>query len=156
MRDLVDKTISVVRNVVIHLRPAALNFGIVSALEWLVEDFGRRGSIACHLWINGGEPVVEDAHATAVFRIVQASLTNVARHAGASRVDVTLTSGDTALDVHVSDNGRGFDQEEARKGYPYGLLGMSERARLIGGSLQIDSAPDTGTVVAIHIPLGGR
>ena len=155
MRELVEKTIWMVRNVASHLRPAALNFGIVSALEWLVEDFGRRKGLSCQLWINGREPVLEDTHATAVFRIVQASLTNVARHAGASRVDVTLTSTETTLDLYVSDDGRGFDPAAARKGYSYGLLGMSERARLIGGSLRIDSSPETGTVVSIHVPLGG-
>jgi signal transduction histidine kinase len=154
MRELVEKTIWMVRNVASHLRPAALNFGIVSALEWLVEDFGRRSDIACQFRINGREPVLQDAHATAVFRIVQASLTNVARHSGASRADVTLTSSDSALDLHISDDGYGFDLATARKGYSYGLLGMSERARLIGGSLQIDSAPDTGTVVSIHVPNG--
>lgn len=153
MRELVEKTIWMVRNVASHLRPAALNFGIVSALEWLVEDFGRRKGVACQLWINGGEPVLDDAHATAVFRIVQASLTNVARHAGASRVDVTLTSSNAVLDLHVSDDGCGFDPAAASMGYSYGLLGMSERARLIGGSLRIDSSPETGTVVSIHVPL---
>jgi signal transduction histidine kinase len=155
MRELVEKTIWMVRNVASHLRPAALNFGIVSALEWLVEDFGRRKGLSCQLWINGREPALDDAHATAVFRIVQASLTNVARHAGASRVDVTLTNTETTLDLYVSDDGCGFDPATARKGYSYGLLGMSERARLIGGSLRIDSSPETGTVVSIHVPLGG-
>ncbi|MFT4433489.1 response regulator [Caballeronia sp. 15715] len=155
MRELVEKMIWMVRNVASHLRPAALDFGIVSALEWLVEDFGRRKGLSCQLWINGREPVLDDAHATAVFRIVQASLTNVARHAGASRVDVTLTNTETTLDLYVSDDGCGFDPAAARKGYSYGLLGMSERARLIGGSLRIDSSPETGTVVSIHVPLGG-
>jgi len=153
MRELVEKTIWMVRNVSNHLRPAALNFGIVSALEWLVEDFGRRNGIPCQLRINGREPVLSDAHATAVFRIAQASLTNVARHAGASRVDVTLTGSATALDLHVSDDGCGFNQEAIHKGYSYGMLGMSERARLIGGSLLIDSTPGMGTTVSVHIPL---
>jgi len=153
MRELVEKTIWMVRNVASHLRPAALNFGIVSALEWLVEDFSRRNGIPCQFRINGSEPVLPDAHATAVFRIVQASLTNVVRHAGATRADVTLTSSATALDLHVSDDGCGFDEEAARTGYSYGMLGMSERARLIGGSLLIDSAPGAGTSVSIHIPL---
>jgi PAS domain S-box-containing protein len=155
MRELVEKTIWMVRNVASHLRPAALNFGIVSALEWLVEDFSRRNGIPCQFRINGSEPVLPDTHATAVFRIVQASLTNVARHARATRADVTLTKSATALDLHVSDDGCGFDQEAARKGFSYGVLGMSERARLIGGSLLIDSAPGTGTSVSIHIPLEG-
>jgi PAS domain S-box-containing protein len=153
MRELVERTIWMVRNVASHLRPAALNYGIVSALEWLVDDFGRRSGLACQFRLNGSEPVLSDAHATAMFRIVQASLTNVARHACATRADVTLTNTSTALDLHVSDDGCGFDQDAVRRDYSYGLLGMSERARLIGGSLLIDSAPGTGTAVSIHIPL---
>ncbi|MFL9859498.1 histidine kinase [Paraburkholderia madseniana] len=153
MRELVEKTIWMVRNVANHLRPAALNFGIVSALEWLVEDFGRRNSIPCQLRINGGEPVLPDAYATAVFRIAQASLTNVVRHAGASRADVTLTSTAVALDLRVSDDGCGFDPATAYRGNSYGLLGMQERVRLIGGTMTIDSAPGTGTAISIHIPL---
>jgi signal transduction histidine kinase len=152
MRELVEKTIWMVRNVANHLRPAALNFGIVASLEWLVEDFGRRSGIPCQLRFNGGEPCLPDAHATAVFRIVQASLTNTARHARATRADVTLTSTATALDLYVSDDGCGFDQATARKVSSYGLLGMSERARAIGGSLLIDSTPGAGTVVSIHVP----
>jgi PAS domain S-box-containing protein len=157
IRELVEKTIWMVRNVASHLRPAALNFGIVSALEWLAEDFSRRNGMPCQLVVRGGEPSLADAHATAVFRIVQESLTNVSRHAGASRVAVTLVSSDVALDLRVSDDGQGFDLESAQYGYSYGLLGMSERARLIGGTLQIDSAPGAGTMVSINLPLdGGR
>jgi signal transduction histidine kinase len=133
----------------------ALNFGVVSALEWLVEDFVRRNGIPCQLHINGGEPVLPEACATAVFRIVQASLTNVGRHANAARVDVTLTSTAATLDLHVSDDGCGFDPAVASRGYSYGLLGMQERARLIGGVMTIDSAPGMGTAISIHIPLTG-
>ncbi|RZF26527.1 response regulator [Paraburkholderia sp. UYCP14C] len=156
MRQLVEGTISMVRNVASHLRPAALNFGIVSALEWLVDEFNRRHAIACELRIEGGEPALSDAHATALFRIAQASLTNVARHADATRVEVTLISTPAKLLLQVCDDGRGFDQQVVRRDYSYGLLGMNERARLIGGSLSIDSSPGQGTVVSIHIPLDGR
>jgi signal transduction histidine kinase len=155
MRELVEKTIWMVRNVANHLRPVALNFGVVSALEWLVEDFMRRHGIPCQLHINGGEPVLPEACATAVFRIVQASLTNVGRHAHATRADVTLTSTAAALELHVSDDGCGFDPNMARTGYSYGLLGMQERARLIGGAMTIDSAQSMGTAISIHIPLTG-
>ncbi|HEX7907537.1 MAG TPA: response regulator [Paraburkholderia sp.] len=155
MRGLVEGTIWMVRNVASHLRPAALNFGIVSALEWLVEDFIRRNGIAAELRIAGGEPTLSDTYATAVFRIVQASLTNVARHAHATRVDVMLVSTAAKLELQVRDDGCGFDQQAASRAYSYGLLGMNERARLIGGSLSIDSAPGAGTTVSIHIPLVG-
>ncbi|MBC8732543.1 response regulator [Paraburkholderia sp. UCT2] len=155
MRQLVEGTISMVRNVASHLRPAALNFGIVSALEWLVDEFNRRNAIACELRIEGGEPTLSDAHATALFRIAQASLTNVARHAAATRVEVTLVSTAAQLLLHVRDDGCGFDQQVVSRNYSYGLLGMNERARLIGGSLSIDSSPGAGTMVSIHIPLDG-
>ncbi|MGF6638597.1 PAS domain S-box-containing protein [Paraburkholderia sp. MM5496-R1] len=155
MRQLVEGTISMVRNVASHLRPAALNFGIVSALEWLVDEFNRRNAIACELRIEGGEPALSDAHATALFRIAQASLTNVARHAAATRVEVTLVSTASQLLLQVRDDGCGFDQQVVSRNYSYGLLGMNERARLIGGSLSIDSSPGAGTMVSIHIPLDG-
>ncbi|MEM5388865.1 response regulator [Paraburkholderia phymatum] len=155
MRELVEGTIWMVRNVASHLRPAALNFGIVSALEWLVDEFNRRNPIPCELRIVGGEPALSDAHATAVFRIVQASLTNVTRHADATRVVVTLILTPEKLELHVRDDGRGFDQQLVKRDYSYGLLGMNERARLIGGSLSIGSAPGAGTTVSIHIPLDG-
>ncbi|MEX3969915.1 response regulator [Paraburkholderia caribensis] len=155
MRELVEGTIWMVRNVASHLRPAALNFGIVSALEWLVDDFNRRNGIPCDLRVEGGEPATSDAQATAAFRIVQASLTNVARHAQATRVEVSLVSRAHALELRVGDNGCGFDGQTTHRDYSYGLLGMSERARLIGASLSIDSAPGAGTRVSIHIPLDG-
>jgi PAS domain S-box-containing protein len=152
MRDLVEKTILMVRNVANHLRPAALNFGLASALEWLAEDFGKRTGIPCQFLMTASEPVLSDAHATAVFRVVQESLTNVARHARATRVHVSVTRSVLGFELHVSDNGCGFDPAAAGKRDSYGLLGMSERARLIGASLQIDSVPGAGTVISISIP----
>jgi signal transduction histidine kinase len=152
MRELVELTIFMVRNVANHLRPAALNFGLLSALEWLAEDFMKRTGISCELLAIGCEPVVCDSRATAVFRVVQESLTNVARHAGAAHVHVTVVSGDDALQIHVSDDGCGFDPAAAGKRDSYGLLGISERARLIGATLHIDSAPGCGTVISIGIP----
>jgi signal transduction histidine kinase len=152
MRELVELTILMVRNVANHLRPAALNFGLISALEWLAEDFIKRTGISCQLLANGCEPIVNDSHATAVFRVVQESLTNVVRHAGATRVHVTVVCSEGALQVHVSDNGCGFEPAAVAKRDSYGLLGISERARLIGASLQIDSAPGCGTVISIGIP----
>ena len=153
MRELVEKTILMVRNVANHLRPAALNFGLASALEWLAEDFGKRTGIPCQFLMNASEPMLSDAHATAVFRVVQESLTNVARHAKATRVHVSVTRSALGFELNVSDNGCGFDPAAARKRDSYGLLGMSERARLIGASLQIDSVLGAGTVVSISIPL---
>jgi signal transduction histidine kinase len=90
-----------------HLRPAALNFGIVSALEWLAEDFHGRHHIRCSFVTYGDEPVLEDSCATAIFRIAQESLTNVARHSRASRVVLTLRSDDASIDLEIRDDGCG-------------------------------------------------
>lgn len=152
MRELVERTIGMVRHVASHLRPAALNYGIVSALEWLTEDFGRRRHAHCRLTVEGPEPQLDDAVATAVFRIVQESLTNAARHARAARVTVSLSNRPDGLLLCVSDDGQGFEVAAALQGDSYGLLGMRERARMIGGSLNIDSQRSNGTTVSIDIP----
>ncbi|WP_321913479.1 histidine kinase [Paraburkholderia sp. J11-2] len=161
MRELVEGTIWMVRNVASHLRPAALNFGLVSALEWLTGQWSRHNAIPCELHTSSGEPALPDTQATALFRIVEAALTNVARHAAAQRVEVTLIAGRGSLDLRVRDDGRGFDVAAAYAKYAYGLLGMTERARLIGGTLRIDSQPckdptigiASGTTISIHVPL---
>ncbi len=158
MRALVESSIRMVRSVASHLRPAALNFGIVSALEWLAEDFSRRHSIACALQVEGDEPDLSDMRATALFRIVESALDNVARHASAQRVRMQLATRHDALDLSVRDDGRGFDPSAATAAsakHAYGLLGMTERAKLIDGTLQIDSRPGEGTTISIHIPLEG-
>jgi PAS domain S-box-containing protein len=152
MRELVEKTIGVVRQVASNLRPAALNLGIGPALEWLVEDFGQRTGIAYELNLSGGEIDLDDMRATAVFRIVQESLTNVMRHAAASSVAVSLRREGETLQLEVRDDGRGFDYEAASHGPSFGLLGIRERVRGLGGSLSVDSRPGLGTTVSIHIP----
>ncbi len=151
MRELVDRTIRIVRSLVNQLRPAALNFGLASALEWLAVDFGRRSSISCQFSSVGAEPDLTEERATAMFRIAQESLTNVLRHAGATSVEVTLKNMDSALELVVLDNGRGFNTKAARDEHSYGLLGMRERARLIGAQLKINSRPDGGTAVHLRV-----
>lgn len=151
MRDLVERTIGIVRNVASHLRPAALNFGLASALEWLAHDFERYAQIPCHFHLEGSEPRLTDPCATAIFRIAQESLTNVARHAHASRVDVTLSNTESGLELTIHDDGRGFDVAAARDGYSYGLLGMTERARLIDAQLYVESTTDAGSVIRLCV-----
>ncbi|UIF88158.1 sensor histidine kinase [Cupriavidus sp. UYPR2.512] len=152
MRELVEQTLGKVRHVASHLRPAALNFGIVPALEWLTEDFARRSRSACRLHVHGGGTELNDQQATAVFRIAQESLTNVARHADASVVTVTLDCAIEGITLSVADNGRGFSPDLARHGYSYGLLGMSERARVLRADLLVQSEPGAGTTITVSIP----
>lgn len=151
MRDLADQMIQVVRHVATQLRPTALNLGIVPALEWLVDDFSRRTGIACS-FESCSEIAMDDTQATAVFRVVQESLTNVARHARADAVDIALRRDGGSLTLTVRDDGVGFDVA-ADRGGSFGLLGIRERARLLGGSLRIDSVPGQGTSIAITISL---
>lgn len=140
-----------------HLRPAALNFGLVSALEWLADDFSRHGTISCGLQVQGAEPALSDTRATAVFRIAQEALTNVARHADASHVEIVLdTTGEVIL-LTVEDDGRGFDVDAARGGYSYGLQGMAERARLADAQLELRSTAASGSIVRVsfHAEVAG-
>ncbi|MFP6561833.1 PAS domain S-box protein [Paraburkholderia sp. B3] len=149
MSELVERTIDIVRNIASHLRPAALNFGLLSALEWLVQDFARHNSTTCAFRLDGAEPALNDDRATAVFRIAQEALTNVSRHAQASRVEVVLrTVGQFALEIR--DDGIGFDVAGAAAGGSYGLQGMKERARMIGAQLSIVSGGNAGSTVRLQ------
>lgn len=149
MSELVERTIDIVRNIASHLRPAALNFGLLSALEWLVQDFARHNATTCSFRLEGAEPSLSDDRATAVFRIAQEALTNVSRHAQASRVEVVLcTVGQFVLEIR--DDGIGFDVAGAAKGGSYGLQGMKERARMIGAQLRIVSADTAGSIVRLQ------
>ncbi|KVH80531.1 histidine kinase [Burkholderia ubonensis] len=151
MRLLVEKTMQIVRNVASNLRPAALNFGLASALEWLADDFTCHTQIPCCFRIEGIEPNFSDPRATAIFRIVQESLTNVARHADASSVEVLLSGTDTGAELIIRDDGRGFDMDAVRTGHSYGLQGMAERARLIEAHLRIKSSPGAGSLVYLRV-----
>lgn len=152
MRVLVEKTINVVRYVASNLRPAALDHGIVPAIEWLAEDFSHRWEMPCEVSLQGEDIFLDDVHATVIFRVVQESLTNVARHAQAAWVIITLRRGDHGLSLTVQDNGRGFDPAVIRKRQSFGLLGMRERVLALGGTLRIDSVAGKGTTVVIELP----
>ena len=154
MTELVDRTIEVVRNVATTLRPSALDLGISLALEWLAREFGRSSGIACVLELDMDGVELEEHQAVAVFRIVQESLTNVARHAGAGRVRIALRAQDGACRLVVSDSGKGFEPAR-RRGKNFGLLGIRERVHMLGGELTVRSAPGEGTSIEVSIPLPG-
>ena len=150
--ELVEKTIIVVRNISSRLRPGALNLGIVAALEWLADNFNQHNTIYCETDIHCDDITIEDIPATIIFRIAQESLTNVMRHASASRVVIKLTRNENTLELHIKDNGKGFDINTINKSLSQGLFGIQERARLINASLCIDSKIDQGTHIIMHIP----
>jgi signal transduction histidine kinase len=152
MIKLVDAMIKVVRNVVSALRPAALDMGIASALEWLVDEFMARTGVDCELHVPKGEIPLEDQRATQVFRIVQESLTNIGRHAEASEVSIRLERNGSQYTLEVRDNGRGFDPA-IRKKKSFGLVGMRERALMLGGDVDIHSETGRGTAVRVSFPI---
>jgi PAS domain S-box-containing protein len=146
---LAERTIDIVRNVASHLRPAALNFGLLSALEWLVQDFTRHNATVCTFRLEGREPTLSDDRATAVFRIAQEALTNVSRHAHASRAEVVLRCLHSHFELEVHDDGIGFDVAKAVSGDSYGLQGMQERARMVGAQFYIESRDGPGSTVRV-------
>jgi signal transduction histidine kinase len=142
------------RRIASDLRPRTLDdLGLTAALEWQAQEFEGRTKIRCRVSLPK-EPLVLDAQrSTAIFRIFQESLTNVARHAQASRVEATLAREANQLIFEVRDNGKGFDPEEAKARKSLGLVGMQERALLLNGELQVESTPGTGTTMTLRIPL---
>lgn len=152
MTELVDRTIGVVRNVATSLRPTVLDMGIASALEWLVDEFRRHSGLDCSLTLALGEAQLGEPQAIAVFRIVQESLTNVARHADASETAVTLRRDGAVCELEVEDDGRGFDPARMRA-HSFGLLGVRERVLSLGGQLTIASQPGGRTRIVVRLPL---
>ena len=151
-RELADGMIHSIRRISTELRPAVLDLGLAAAVEWQVQEFQARSGIPCQVRLLAREIVASSA-STAMFRIFQETLTNVARHAKATRVEVVLQKQRDRLVLLIRDDGRGFDQTEPSLSNSLGLLGMRERAAILGGKVNISSAPGKGTTVTAWIPL---
>jgi signal transduction histidine kinase len=150
--DLADSIIQSVRRISTELRPGILDLGLAAAVEWQAQEFQTRTGIRCELQLPAQEAVAPNV-STALFRILQETFTNVARHSGATRVEVVLQKERDRLVLAISDNGRGFDQADPSLAESLGLLGMRERAAMLGGGLSVSSAPGKGTSVIAWIPL---
>jgi len=156
---VVAGTLQEVRRMARGLRPAVLDhLGLVQAIDQYLGDFQRAHKVDVALSTNGldGQDRLPPAINTAVYRIVQESLTNVARHAHASRVRVLVRRDSRALFMEISDNGQGFVNRRAHALWSTGLLGMTERAVLLYGKLNVASTPGKGTRVSLRIPLLDR
>ena len=155
MCDLVDKTIDDVRNIALRLRPGVLDdLGLIAALEWYAADFEKRTEIVC-VFRAVNVRKVDNIVATAAYRIVQEALTNVARHASATRVDVTIKRKGNLLVLTVVDNGVGFEVAKIAESEALGIWGMRERANLAGGALEIRSRPGDGARMQCTLPVAG-
>lgn len=156
LRQQVNNTMQSVRRLSQDLRPAALDrLGLLSALEWLVSDVKEYSGIATKINVIGTERRLPEEVALVLFRITQEALRNVWRHAQATRAEITVQFDENRTSVTVSDNGKGFKPPKttddlARDG-KLGLAGMQERARLLGGSLTVQSEPGKGTTVTVEV-----
>lgn len=150
--ELLDKTIQVTRDVATALRPPVLEMGILSALEWLVSDFSKQSGIGCQLHLPETPVNLNEDSSIVVFRITQESLTNVLRHSAASRVIISIEVNPDYYVLKIHDNGKGFDPNAPIKTKSFGLIGIQERALMLGGDATIDSAPNNGTLIQVRIP----
>lgn len=154
MVTLLDQTVAATRRIAADLRPLLLDdLGLVPAIEWLVNGFTRRHEIACTLSVDPGlDLVLQEPHATAVFRIIQEALVNVAKHAGASQVAVSLGKVIGGVVLVIKDDGCGFFTAAPLKPQSLGLMGLRERAELLGGNVSLRSCLGEGTCIEIWIP----
>ena len=156
--DQIDATIKSVRAFINDLRPPVLDLGLQAAIEWQVEEFRRRSNIACELQVVSEcfDIGLDEHTATALFRILQESLTNILRHSRATTTRVVLERAGCLLSMEVADNGVGLPSGNRRNRQSFGLQGIEERLRMLGGTLTIDSAPGRGVSMKVSIPVGER
>lgn len=154
MDQLILTSITTLRRIATDLRPRALDEGgLFFALKTLQKDFSSRHKIDCELIANEEQLILDDAHSTAIFRIVQESLTNVVRHAAASEVQIEFQRNVSSLNFVIRDNGRGMEKEDMQKSRSFGLVGMRERVKAMQGELTITSTAGEGTNLEIRLPL---
>ena len=155
MEALLNTTVAATRRIAADLRPLMLDdLGLLPAVDWLMDVFTQRTGAECELTLSDNELDISDSQATVVFRTIQESLNNVAKHAQASRVEVCIERHAAGLKVIVHDNGVGFAPEDPRKLNSFGLLGLRERASMLGGQASVTASPGHGTRVEVSFPIG--
>ena len=154
MSTLIDTTVHSVKRIISELRPRLLDdFGLSAAIEWQTEEFMKRTGIQCDIELEPEDIILDEARSVAIFRIFQETLTNITRHADATRVRVSLKENATVVELRVSDNGKGISRKRLSGPQSFGLIGIRERAHSFGGKLIITGARGEGTTVAVTIPI---
>ncbi|TCS32752.1 PAS domain S-box-containing protein [Paucimonas lemoignei] len=151
----IDNTIKSVRAIINNLRPVVLDLGLYASLQWQIEEFQRRTGIVCELFAKADEldRCLTEEQTTTLFRILQESLTNVARHANAGNVNIALDRKGSQLFMRIADDGVGMYPGDRRKSKSFGLLGIRERISAIGGQMTVESIVGQGTVLVLSVPL---
>ncbi len=154
MEGLVNSTIDSVHRIISELRPILLDdLGLTAAIEWQAEEFESRTGIVCDIYADCRDNLISTDLATTLFRIFQEALTNITRHAGASKVMVRLTRNGKAICLDIADNGKGITRNQIDNSRSFGIIGMRERVNLMGGSVSITGKRNQGTRVTIAIPV---
>ena len=152
---VVDSTIALVRKIATELRPEMLDaLGLRAAIEWHMEEFQRRTGISCTVHLPESPLGIPDGEKIAVFRICQEALTNIARHAKAKNVFVNLERAQDHAILTIQDDGVGFPMDHLERTQSLGVMGMRERALLLGAEFRLQSSPGNGTTITLRIPLG--
>ena len=154
MSGMIDATIQTVRRISAELRPKLLDdLGLSAAIEWQAREFEQHAGIACRIRSHPDDIVLDQARSTTLFRIFQETLTNVARHAEASRVEVVLSTDPAGgVEMVVKDNGRGITRSQLTDARSLGIIGMRERARSLRGTIELTGQPGSGTTVRVLLP----
>jgi signal transduction histidine kinase len=154
MSRLIDSTIQTVQRLSAELRPGLLDdIGLLAAMEWQAEEFQKRTGIDCELSFSSHEINLDQERSTAIFRIFQETLTNITRHASATKIRVSLVKKGPKLELTIKDNGKGITQEKISDPKSLGLIGIQERVYFLGGDIDIKGIRDKGTTVTVSIPL---
>ena len=154
MSQLINRTIQTVKKISTALRPGLLDdLGLAAAIEWQAEEFQQRTGIRCNITIEPKDITFDKDRNTAIFRILQETLTNIARHAEASAVRVSLKQRDGQIELKVRDNGKGITEEQISNPKSFGLIGIRERVKIFGGNNMMKGIANKGTVMTVKIPL---
>ena len=155
MQGLIDNGTNAIRETMSQLRPELLDqLGLVAALEWEVEKFEERSRVKCHFSSGFGELPLDPEKSIALFRIFQEAMTNVARHADATAVDISVRREDRRVVLEIRDNGIGIEPNAESKAHSFGLIGMRERTILLGGTLEVKGVKGEGTTIIVRMPDG--
>jgi PAS domain S-box-containing protein len=152
--NMIDSSVESVQKISAKLRPGILDeLGLVSAIEWQTEEFEKNTNIKCSLVLPKDEIILDENKSTAIFRILQESLTNVVRHSKATRVSITLLNNKSNIYLEIKDNGIGITNQQIKDYKSLGIHGMRERAIVFGGEVLIEGFPNNGTNIKVEIPI---
>jgi signal transduction histidine kinase len=151
--DMLQHAIGASQRIMMNLRPAILDQGLVPAIQWLAESFQRRTGVRTSLSTNHDQLRASKAVELTAYRTAQEALTNISKYAQCSEVNIDLSDAEGVLTLEISDNGRGISPADLQKGEAFGIRGLKERAKVVGGWLDISTGQGTGTTVILSVPL---